>query len=141
VPGGPTAQIVSAGDSAPPYAVEASPGFAAWLNAQNAALAITTYQIRSVTPTTMASADFCRPSPAPCGAGRTPAKAGAGRQTSQGKMRDFRSIHLSHLRRPPPDDFGLQFSCPPRPGAVASMRFLFVRPELCVQLASDPASQ
>lgn len=39
------AQIVSAGDSAPPYAVEASPGFAAWLFEQNAALAVTTYQI------------------------------------------------------------------------------------------------
>ena len=40
-----TAQIVSAGDSAPPYAVEASPGFAAWLHEQNLALAVTTYQI------------------------------------------------------------------------------------------------
>jgi len=39
------AQIVSAGDSAPPYAVDASPGFSAWLYQQNAALAITTYQI------------------------------------------------------------------------------------------------
>jgi uncharacterized protein (TIGR03032 family) len=44
-PGNATAQIVSAGDSAPPYAVEASPGFAAWLHDQNTALAITTYQI------------------------------------------------------------------------------------------------
>jgi uncharacterized protein (TIGR03032 family) len=39
------AQIESAGDSAPPYAVQASPGFAAWLHEQNAALAVTTYQI------------------------------------------------------------------------------------------------
>lgn len=37
--------IVSVGDSAPPYAVAASPGFAAWLHAQNTALAVTTYQI------------------------------------------------------------------------------------------------
>ena len=66
---------------------------------------------------------------------------GAGRQTSQGKTRDLRSIHLSHVRRHPPDDFGLQVFMPPRPGAVASMRFLFVRPELCVQLPSDPASR
>ena len=43
--GGSAAQIASAGDSAPPYAVEASPGFAAWLHQQNAALAVTTYQI------------------------------------------------------------------------------------------------
>lgn len=96
---------------------------------------------RPVTPTTTASADFCRPFPAPCSAGSTPAKAGAGRQTSQGKTRDLRSIHLSHLRRHPPDDFGLQVFWPPRPGVVASMRFLFVRPELCVQLPSDPASR
>jgi len=96
---------------------------------------------RPVTPTTTASADFCRPIPAPCSAGSTPAKAGAGRQTSQGKTRDLRSIHLSHLRRHPPDDIGLQVSWPPRPGVVASMRFLFVRPELCVQLPSDPASR
>ncbi len=40
-----TARIVSAGDSSPPYAVEASPGFAAWLHQEGAALAITTYQI------------------------------------------------------------------------------------------------
>jgi uncharacterized protein (TIGR03032 family) len=44
-PGGSTAQIVSAGDSAPPYAVEASPGFAAWLHEHKTALAVTTYQI------------------------------------------------------------------------------------------------
>jgi uncharacterized protein (TIGR03032 family) len=44
-PTDPPAQIVSAGDSAPPYAVEASPGFAAWLYSQHTALAITTYQI------------------------------------------------------------------------------------------------
>ena len=40
-----TAQIQSTGDSAPPYSVAASPGFAAWLHDQNAALAVTTYQI------------------------------------------------------------------------------------------------
>lgn len=39
------AQISSAGDSAPPYAVAASPGFAAWLYERNLALAVTTYQI------------------------------------------------------------------------------------------------
>src|SRR5215211_5100736 len=42
---GMAAQISSAGDSAPPYAVTASPGFAAWLYEQNVALAVTTYQI------------------------------------------------------------------------------------------------
>jgi uncharacterized protein (TIGR03032 family) len=40
-----SAQITSVGDSSPPYAVQASPGFVRWLHEQNAALAITTYQI------------------------------------------------------------------------------------------------
>ena len=38
-------QIRSGGDSAPPYRVETSPGFAAWLREQDIALAVTTYQI------------------------------------------------------------------------------------------------
>ena len=40
-----SAQIISAGDSSPPYSVQASPGFADWLHGQNAALSVTTYQI------------------------------------------------------------------------------------------------
>jgi uncharacterized protein (TIGR03032 family) len=36
------------GDSAPPYAIHASPGFAAWLHAAGASLALTTYQIGKV---------------------------------------------------------------------------------------------
>lgn len=43
-----TVQIRSGGDSAPPYQVEASAGFAAWLRAQDIALAVTTYQIGKV---------------------------------------------------------------------------------------------
>ena len=42
---GVNARIVTQGDSAPPYVVQASPGFAAWLHATGNALAITTYQI------------------------------------------------------------------------------------------------
>jgi uncharacterized protein (TIGR03032 family) len=38
-------QIISQGDSAPPYAVNTSPGFTAWLHATGGALAVTTYQI------------------------------------------------------------------------------------------------
>lgn len=38
-------QITSIGDSAPPYAFEASEGLAAWLHAHDVALVITTYQI------------------------------------------------------------------------------------------------
>jgi uncharacterized protein (TIGR03032 family) len=37
--------IRSLGDSAPPYAFEASPGFTAWLHEAQVALALTTYQI------------------------------------------------------------------------------------------------
>ncbi len=40
-----SAHIVSQGDSSPPYSVQASPGFAAWLHATGGALAVTTYQI------------------------------------------------------------------------------------------------
>jgi uncharacterized protein (TIGR03032 family) len=39
------ARIVTAGDSAPPYSIEASPGFSGWLHESGVALAITTYQI------------------------------------------------------------------------------------------------
>jgi uncharacterized protein (TIGR03032 family) len=40
-----TARITSEGDSAPPYSVQASPGFAAWLHQTNGSIAVTTYQI------------------------------------------------------------------------------------------------
>jgi uncharacterized protein (TIGR03032 family) len=40
--------IRTGGDSAPPYSVQASPGFAAWLHAAGATLALTTYQIGKV---------------------------------------------------------------------------------------------
>ena len=62
----------------------------------------------------------------------------AKRGTSQGKSRDLRAICLSHLRPRLPSDIGLWVVWPPRPDAVASMRFLFVRPALCLQLPSDP---
>lgn len=39
------AQIINQGDSAPPYSVQASPGFVAWLHESGGSLAITTYQI------------------------------------------------------------------------------------------------
>ena len=58
-----------------------------------------------------------------------------------GKTRDLRSIHPPHIRQHPPDDIGLQVFMPPRPGAGASMRFLFVGPELCLQLPSNPVSR
>lgn len=45
-PAGPL--IRTEGDSAPPYSVQASPGFAAWLHAAGVSLALTTYQIGKV---------------------------------------------------------------------------------------------
>ncbi len=39
------AEIVSRGDSTPPYAVQTSPGFTAWLHASGSAIAVSTYQI------------------------------------------------------------------------------------------------
>jgi hypothetical protein len=67
---------------------------------------------------------------------------GAGRQASQGKTRDLRAIYLSHLRPHPSrviSGFGSM-----RPLArmrTPHMRWLFVRPALCLQLPSDPASR
>ena len=40
-----TARITSEGDSAPPYSVQASPGFADWLHQTGGSVAVTTYQI------------------------------------------------------------------------------------------------
>ncbi len=45
----PAATVVrTEGDSAPPYSVHASPGFASWLHSTGGALAITTYQIGKI---------------------------------------------------------------------------------------------
>ena len=45
---------------------------------------------------------------------------GAERQSSQGKTRDLRAIHSSHLRPHLPGDIGLRVLWPPRPDADAS---------------------
>lgn len=61
---------------------------------------------------TMASADFCRPLGSPC----DEPSPKAGRQTSQGKTRDFPPTYPPHIRRSGPDDIGLRVywpSCPP----------------------------
>ena len=44
----------------------------------------------------------------------------ADRRVSQGKTRNFRSIHPSHLRPRNPDDFGLSVCLPLRPSVAAS---------------------
>ena len=47
-PAAPGLRIQADGDSAPPYSIEASPGFAAWLVEHDVTLAVTTYQIGKV---------------------------------------------------------------------------------------------
>lgn len=89
---------------------------------------------------TTASADFCRPVPTLLSGGSTPLPV-ARRQTSQGKTRDLRAIHLSHLQPHHPGDIGLRVSWPLALMQLPHMRFLFVRPALCLQLPSDPASR
>ena len=86
----------------------------------------------------MASADCCSPirhlstSPA----------IKADSQLSQGKARDLRSIYLPHIRRTSPDSHWIRVYMPSRPPVRRlSMRFVFLRPELCLQLPSHPASR
>ena len=84
----------------------------------------------------MAGADFCRSVVTPRGATSSVAE----RQTSRGKARDLRSTS-PHLRAAVPGDIGFRelglfaHDGPPR------MRFLFVKPELCLQLPPDPVSR
>jgi len=52
-----SATIVSAGDSSPPYSVQASPGFTAWLHEQGDALAVTAYQIGKLFPIGVPTSD------------------------------------------------------------------------------------
>ena len=58
----------------------------------------------------------------------------ADRQISRGKTRDFRSIHLSHLRPLVRMTSGFQLPSAFAHPTAASMRFVFLRPELCLQL-------
>ena len=66
----------------------------------------------------------------------------AGPQLSQGKARDFRSIHLLHIRPTGPDDHWVSgFLVPSPTDRTPHMQFVFLRPELCLQLPSHPASR
>ena len=71
---------------------------------------------RQVRATTMASADFCRPIPAPFDAGSSKADW----QTSQGNARDLHPTHPPHLLPQLPDGIGLRVFWPSRPVVAAS---------------------
>ncbi len=62
----------------------------------------------------------------------------ARRQISRGKTRDLHAIYLSHLQPHHPGDIGLWVNGPLALMRLPLMRFLFVRPALCLQLPSDP---
>jgi len=66
----------------------------------------------------------------------------AGPQISQGKARDFHSTYPPHIRHSTLDDFRASGLCAPSPSAMTPrMRFVFLGPELCLQLPSDPTSR
>ena len=87
--------------------------------------------------TTMAAADFWRFIPAPFDAGSPKAN----RQTSPGIAHSPSRLCLSDLRHGVPCKYWALhlLACSPR--RAASIRFLFVRPALCLQLPPDSASR
>ena len=62
------------------------------------------------------------------------------REISPGKNAIFPSIYLPHLHHRLPSSLGLWLVWQPHPVYVCLMRFLFVRPEVCLQLPSDSSS-
>lgn len=84
----------------------------------------------------MLSADFSR---------RVLLRAGLGpvrvRETSRGKTRFFPFINLPHLRRGFPYSFRASTCDAASPIHERLMRFLFVRPKVCLLLLSDSTSR
>ena len=62
------------------------------------------------------------------------------REISPGKNAIFPSIYLPHLHHRLPSSLGLWFVKQPYPVYICLMWFLFVRPEVCLQLPSDSSS-
>ena len=94
-----------------------------------------------VGPATTASADFCRPVPSPSGAGSTPV---AGRQDDGPPRVRHVTFGPSTCRiygRPFRVISGFGSACSLAQARPPHMRLLFVRPALCLQLPSDPASR
>ena len=93
--------------------------------------------LRPALAATMASADFWRSFPAPLDAGSTQAD----RQISPGIAHSPSRLCLSDLRHGVPcKNWALRLLAR-LPHRAASIRFLFVRPALCLQLPPDSASR
>ena len=86
---------------------------------------------------TMASADFSRRVLLRTGKFRRPCV----RETSQGKERLFPSTYLPHLRCGLPHSNRASACAAASPARLRLMRFLFVRPEVCLLLPSDSTSR
>ena len=87
--------------------------------------------------TTMASADFWRFIPAPLDAGSPEAN----RQISPGIAHSPSRLCLSDLRHGVPCKYWALRLLARSPRRAASIRFLFVRPALCLQLPPDSTSR
>ena len=90
-------------------------------------------------PSTMPAADFCRTINLDCsrfsGSFHT-------RQTSRGKTLGFRCVDAEFIKRSPIADGRLCGHVPTRLNYVTPhIQFLFVAPQFCVELPSDPASR
>src|ERR1035438_341337 len=85
----------------------------------------------------MASADFWRFIPAPLSAG----SPRANRRTSPGIAHSPSRLCLSDLRHGAPCKYWALRLCARSPRRAASIRFLFVRPALCLRLPPDSASR
>jgi hypothetical protein len=97
--------------------------------------------VGAVPPTTTASADFCRPIPTSLNAGSTPV---AGWQDDRSpRVRRLTSVPYTRriYGRTVRVISGFGFCGPLARMRTPHMRFLFVRPALCLQLPSDPASR
>jgi len=64
------------------------------------------------------------------------------RQISRGKTRYFRCVDAGFTKCIPTADGGLRGHVPARPGCITPhIRFLFIAPQLRIELPSDPASR
>ena len=94
---------------------------------------------RRVGRSTMPSADFCNAVKNDCSSFRCSLNT---LQTSRGKTLDFPGVGAGFIKRTPVADGELRCHVPARPEYVTPhIQFLFVAPQACVGLPSDPISQ
>jgi hypothetical protein len=92
-------------------------------------------------PATTASADSCRPIPTPLGAGSTLAERGQAGRPPRVRRVTFMPYTCRIYARILRVISGFGYFGPLARMRTPHMRFLFVRPALCLQLPSDPASR